>query len=184
MKRNEKIHEKDIEEALASIAETYQIQEDYFARQLEESVQQRLKQIRQEYDLELEEMQSRLKNELNRYEKTDKQHKKTVARLEESLAVAEEEQNSLQVKLTKIVDETSERNVLLEYTQRLLSTHPLYASILILINLGGSLDISTLALSVGAHPLKLKQMLDEFVTKGLITISHDDPPIISAVMGE
>jgi hypothetical protein len=39
-------------------------------------------------------------------------------------------------------------------------------------------------MSVGAHPLKLKQMLDDLVTKGLITISNDDPPIIRAVMGE
>lgn len=184
LKRNEKIHEKDIEEALASIADTYQIHEDYFARQLEESVQQRLKQVRQEYDLELEEMQSRLKNELQRYEEADKQHKKTVTRLEESLVFAEEEQSVLQQDLTKIQEETTERRILLEYTQRLLSNHPLYASVLILLNLGGSLDISTLAMSVGAHPLKLKQMLDELVTKGLITISNDDPPIISAVMGE
>ncbi len=184
LKRNEKIHEKDIQEALASIAETYQIHEDYFARQLEESVQQRLKQVRQDYDLELEEMQSRLKNELQRYEEADKQHKKTVTRLEESLVFAEEEQSTLQQELTRIQEETTERRVLLEYTQRLLSNHPLYASVLILLNLGGSLDISTLAMSVGAHPLKLKQMLDELVTKGLITISKDDPPIVSAIMGE
>ncbi|MHA2075280.1 MAG: hypothetical protein ACXACU_17495 [Candidatus Hodarchaeales archaeon] len=184
LKRNEKIHEKDIQEALASIADTYQIHEDYFARQLEESVQQRLKQVRQEYDLELEEMQSRLKNELKRYEEADKQHKKTVTRLEESFAFAEAEQRVLQEELTKIQAETTERRVLLEYTQRLLSNHPLYASVLILLNLGGSLDISTLAMSVGAHPLKLKQMLDDLVTKGLITISNDDPPIIRAVMGE
>ncbi|MFX0085875.1 MAG: hypothetical protein ACFFAU_09380 [Candidatus Hodarchaeota archaeon] len=182
LKENEKIHEKDIQEALASIAETYQIQEDYFARQLEESVQQRLKQVRQEYDLELEEMQSRLKNEIQRYEEADKQHKKTVTRLEESLTMAEEEQRELQEELTKIVNETTQRSYILEYVQRLLSTHPLYASILILLNLGGSLDISTMAMSVGAHPLKLKQMLDDLVSKGLITISHDDPPIVTAVM--
>ncbi len=183
LKENEKIHEKDIQEALASIAETYQIQEDYFARQLEESVQQRLKQVRQEYDLELEEMQSRLKNEIERYEEAEKQHKKTVTRLEESLVMAEEEQHVLQEKITKVVNETSQRNLILEYVQRLLSTHPLYASILILLNLGGSLDISTMAMSVGAHPLKLKQMLDDLVSKGLITISPDDPPIVTAVMG-
>lgn len=182
LKRNEKIHETDIQEALASVAETYQIQEDYFARQLEESVQQRLKQVRQEYDLEIEEMQSRLKNEIQRNEEAEKQHKKTVTRLEESLTMAEEEQQTLQEKLAKIFDETSERNLLLEYTQRLLSTHPLYASILILLNLGGTLDISTLAMSVGAHPLKLRQMLNDLVTKGLITISSEEPAIISAVM--
>jgi DNA repair exonuclease SbcCD ATPase subunit len=182
LKENEKIHEKDIQEALASIAETYQIQEDYFARQLEESIQQRLKQVRQEYDLELEEMQSRLKNEIQRYEEADNQHKKTVTRLEESLVMAEEEQRELHERLTEIVSETSQRNLILEYVQRLLSNHPLYASILILLNLGGSLDISTMAMSVGAHPLKLKQMLDDLVSKGLITISLDDPPIVSAVM--
>ncbi|GAF87088.1 unnamed protein product [marine sediment metagenome] len=39
-------------------------------------------------------------------------------------------------------------------------------------------------MSVGAHTLKLKQMLDELVTKGLITISSDDPPMVSTVMTE
>ena len=75
-----------------------------------------------------------------------------------------------------------ESNLLQDYTSRLLSTHPLYASILILINLGGILDLPTLAMSVGAHPRKLRQMLDELVTKGLITISSDDPPTVSTVM--
>ena len=49
-------------------------------------------------------------------------------------------------------------------------------------NLGGSLDLPTLAMSVGAHPLKIKQMMEDLVTKGLITISSDDPPIIQTVM--
>jgi len=183
LKENEKIHEKDIEEALASIAETYQIQEDYYARMLEEAVQQRLKQVRQDYDLEIEEMQTRLKNEIERHEEDSKQHKITVTRLEEALTMAEQEQQNLQEKLAKVYDERTQRNLILEYTQRLLSTHPLYASILILLNLGGSLDLPTLAMSVGAHPTRLKQMLqEELVSRNLITISHDDPPIVYANM--
>jgi DNA repair exonuclease SbcCD ATPase subunit len=181
LKENEKIHEKDIEEALASIAETYQIQEDYYARMLEEAVQQRLKQVRQDYDLEIEEMQTRLKNEIQRHEADSKQHKITVSRLEEALAMAEQEQHTLQEKLAQVYDERSQRNLILEYTQRLLSTHPLYASILILLNLGGSLDLPTLAMSVGAHPTRLKQMLqEELVSRNLITLSNDDPPIVHA----
>ncbi|MFW9905217.1 MAG: hypothetical protein ACFFFH_12835 [Candidatus Thorarchaeota archaeon] len=183
LKENEKIHEKDIEEALASIAETYQIQEDYYARMLEEAVQQRLKQVRQDYDLEIEEMQARLKNEIERHEADSKQHKITVSRLEEALTMAEQEQQTLQEKLAQVYDERSQRNLILEYTQRLLSTHPLYASILILLNLGGSLDLPTLAMSVGAHPTRLKQMLEEeLVSRNLITISPDDPPIVYANM--
>ncbi|UCG04403.1 MAG: hypothetical protein JSW11_10530 [Candidatus Heimdallarchaeota archaeon] len=183
LKEQEKIHEKDIEEALASVAETYQIQEDYYARMLEEAVQQRLKQVRQDYDLEIEEMQTRLKNEIERHEADSKQHKTTVSRLEESLAMAEAEQQTLQEKLAQVYDERSQRNMILEYTQRLLSTHPLYASILILLNLGGSLDLPTLAMSVGAHPTRLKQMLqEELVSRNLITISSDDPPIVYANM--
>ncbi|MHA2203466.1 MAG: hypothetical protein ACW991_07235 [Candidatus Hodarchaeales archaeon] len=181
LKENEKIHEKDIEEALASIAETYQIQEDYYARMLEDAVQQRLKQVRQDYDLEIEEMQTRLKNEIERHTEDSKQHKITVSRLEEAVDMAEKEQQTLQEKLTIVYDERSQRNMILEYTQRLLSTHPLYASILILLNLGGSLDLPTLAMSVGAHPIKLKQMLEEeLVSRNLITLSTDDPPIVYA----
>jgi hypothetical protein len=183
LKENEKIHEKDIEEALASVAETYQIQEDYYARMLEEAVQQRLKQTRQDYDLEIEEMQTRLKNEIERHEADSKQHKITVSRLEETLTMAEQEQQTLQEKLAQVYDERSQRNLILEYTQRLLSTHPLYASILILLNLGGSLDLPTLAMSVGAHPTRLKQMLEEeLVSRNLITLSPDDPPIVHANM--
>lgn len=182
LKENEKIHEKDIEEALSSVAQTYQIQEDYYARMLEEGIQQRLKQVRQDYDLELEEMQTRLKNEIERHEEDKQQHKITVTRLEEAVAMAEDEQRVLQEKVDKITEERLERNVLMDYTQRLLSTHPLYASVLILLNLGGSLDLPTMARSVGAHSIKLKQMLEELVSKGLITISSDDPPIVTAMM--
>ncbi len=183
LKENEKIHEKDIQEALSSVAETYQIQEDYYARMQEERIQQRLKQVRQDYDLELEEMQTRLKNEITRHEEDSKQHKITVSRLEEALAMSEDEQRVLQEKVTKISEERTEGSLLMDYTQRLLSTHPLYASVLILLNLGGSLDLPTMARSVGAHSIKLRQMLEELVSKGLITISSDDPPIVNAMMG-
>ncbi|MFX0050034.1 MAG: hypothetical protein ACFE8U_01955, partial [Candidatus Hermodarchaeota archaeon] len=61
---------------------------------------------------------------------------------------------------------------------------PLYQSILILLNLGGSLDLPTMAMSVGAHPLKLRQMLEDLVTKGLISISSDDPPVVTTIMTE
>ena len=182
LKENEKIHEKDIEEALASVAETYQIQEDYYARMLEEGIQQRLKKVRQDYDLEIEEMQTRLKNEIQRHEEDIKQHRTTVSRLEEAFSMSEEEQRVLQEKLTQVYNERTERNLLLDYTDRLLSTHPLYASILILLNLGGSLDLPTLARSVGAHTIKLRQMLEDLVSKNLITITTDDPPIVNAVM--
>ena len=183
LKEKEKIHDKDIEEALASVVQTYQTHEDYYQRMMEEGIQQRLKTIRKEYDLELEEIRNQLKNEVKRHEEAVKQHKITLSRLEEELALAGSTQFKLQEKLAKVYNERTERNILIDYTQRLLSTHPLFASILILINLGGSLDLPTLAMSVGAHPLKLRQMLEDLVTKGLITISSEDPPIITAVMG-
>jgi DNA repair exonuclease SbcCD ATPase subunit len=182
LKEEEKIHEKDINEALASVAETYKIQENYYQQMLEETIQQKLKEFKQEADLKMEELQKKLETERSRSEKSEKQHVITVARFEEALASAEKEQEKLLEKLSQIYDERTERNLLLDYTSRLLSTHPLYASILILLNLGGTLDLPTMARSVGAHPIKLKQMLEELVTKGLITISSDDPPMVNAVM--
>lgn len=182
LKEKELIHEKDIQEALASIAETYQIQENYYQRMLEEGIQQRVKEVRQEIEIDFEELNKKVETLTFRSEETRKQNKITIDRLEEALKIAEEELNESQEKLTKAVTEKLEKNVLLDYTQRLLSTHPLYASILILLNLGGVLDLPTLAMSVGAHPLKLMQMLEELVNKGLITISSSDPPMISAVM--
>ncbi|NHJ00713.1 MAG: hypothetical protein EAX86_01170 [Candidatus Heimdallarchaeota archaeon] len=182
LKRDHKLQEKDVQDALNSVAETYKLQEDYYARMVEESVQSRMKQIRQEYDLELEEMRVRLQNEMDRSVKTEKQHKTTVNRLEESLIMSEDENLELKEKLQKVSQETFERNLLLDYTQRLLSSHPLYASILILLNLGGSLDLPTLAMSVGAHPRKLRQMLEDLVSRNLISITPDDPPVVIALM--
>ncbi|MHA1226404.1 MAG: hypothetical protein ACTSPV_06630 [Candidatus Hodarchaeales archaeon] len=182
LKEREKIHDKDIEEALVSVAQTYKIQEDYYQRMLEEGIQQRLKTIRKEYDLELEEIKNQLKNEVERHNEDVKQSKMTISRLEEELSLMESELEKNKEKLAKIFDERTQSNLLMDYTQRLLSTHPLYASILILLNLGGSLDLPTLAMSVGAHPLKLRQMLEDLVAKGLITVSSEDPPIVTAVM--
>jgi len=182
LKEQEIIHDKDIEQALASVAETYQIQENYYQRMLEEGIQSRIKEIRQEFKIDLEEMKKKLETTLKRSEESQNQHKITVSRLEEALQMTEEELKEIQEKLLLADTARSESNLLQDYTSRLLSTHPLYASILILINLGGILDLSTLAMSVGAHPRKLRQMLEELVTKGLITISSDDPPTVSTVM--
>lgn len=182
LKEKEVIHEKDIQEALASVAETYQIQENYYQRMLEEGIQQRVKEVRQEFEIDLEELNKKVETLTFRSEESAKQHKITIDRLEETLKITEEELKVSQENLTKALTEKLEKNVLLDYTQKLLSTHPLYASILILLNLGGVLDLPTLAMSVGAHPLKLMQMLEELVNKGLITVSSDDPPMISAVM--
>ena len=184
LKEQEIIHEKDIEEALASVAETYQIQENYYQRMLEEGIQNRVKEIRQEFVIDLEEAKKKLEATLARAEDAENRHKVTVSRLEEELQMAEEQQTDLKEKLLAAETARSRSNIIQDYTSRLLSTHPLYASILILLNLGGVLDLPTLAMSVGAHPLKLKQMLDELVTKGLIMISADDPPMISTVMTE
>ncbi|MHA1237428.1 MAG: hypothetical protein ACTSQ9_07205 [Candidatus Hodarchaeales archaeon] len=182
LKEQEIIHDKDIEEALASIAETYQIQENYYQRMLEEGIQSKIKEIRQEFKIDLEEMTKKLETTQKRSEESQNQQKITVSRLEEELQMIEEELMETKEKLLHAETARGESNLLQDYTSRLLSTHPLYASILILINLGGILDLPTLAMSVGAHPRKLRQMLDELVTKGLITISSDDPPTVSTVM--
>ena len=184
LKEQEIIHDKDIEEALASVAETYQIQENYYQRMLEEGIQSRVKEMRQEFVIDLEEAKKKLDTTLNRSEEAQNRHKVTVSRLEEALQMTEEQLTEMKEKLVKAETARSRSNILQDYTSRLLSTHPLYASILILLNLGGVLDLPTLAMSVGAHTLKLKQMLDELVTKGLITISSDDPPMVSTVMTE
>ena len=129
-------------------------------------------------------MKKKVETTQKRSEESQNQHKITVSRIEETLQMTEEELKETKDKILKIENARGESNILQDYTSRLLSTHPLYASILILLNLGGVLDLPTLAMSVGAHPRKLKQMLDELVTKGLITISSDDPPMVSTVMTE
>jgi chromosome segregation ATPase len=182
LKERELIHEKDIEEALASVAETYQIQENYYQRMVEEGIQRGVKDIRKELELDLEEVNRKFNTLTQRSEEAKKQHEVAIERMKEALQIAETQLKETQDELSKAHSDRLERSVLLEYTQKLLSTHPLYASILILLNLGGVLDLPTLAMSVGAHPLKLMQMLEELVHKGLITISSDDPPMISAVM--
>jgi DNA repair exonuclease SbcCD ATPase subunit len=184
LKEQELIHEKDIEDAIASFAETYQIQDNYYQRMLEEGIQRGVKEIRQELELDLEEVNHKFNTLKERSEDAEKQHKLAIERLEEALQITEEQVKESQEKLAQAHSERMESNILRDYTERLLSTHPLYASILILLNLGGVLDLPTLAMSVGAHPLKLKQMLGELVTKGLITLSTDDPPMVTAVMSQ
>jgi chromosome segregation ATPase len=182
LKEQEIIHDKDIQEALASVAETYQIQENYYNRKLEDELQIRIKETRQEFEIDLEEMKNKLETIMKRSEESQNQHKITVTRLEEAVQMTEEELTEMKEKFRLAETARSESNILQDYTSRLLSTHPLYASILILLNLGGILDLPTLAMSVGAHTLKLKQMLDELVIKGLIHISADNPPMVSIVM--
>jgi chromosome segregation ATPase len=182
LKESEKIHEQDVNEALASVADTYQIQQNYFQTMYDEKLEQQKKQLEQEAELKMEEIRTRLENEIRRHEESEKQHKTTITRMEETIKQSEEEIGKLQEKLQLVYDERADRNLLLDYTQRLLSNHPLYASILILLNLGGTLDLPTMARSVGAHTVKLRQMLEELVTRGLISITDTDPPMVNAIM--
>ncbi|MFW9853500.1 MAG: hypothetical protein ACFFFG_00470 [Candidatus Thorarchaeota archaeon] len=195
LKKRELIREKDVEEALQSVAETYKIQEDYYQRMVEEELQQRLGQIRleveeefqkklvqvrSEKEEELQKLAHKIRNETKSW--YDKEIHLRVNHYKTMIDQLEEELQNLKKQLEEVSAVQNEQNLLVDYTERLLSSHPLYASVLILLNLGGSLDLSTMAKSVGAHPVKLHGMLLELVDKGLIRISDDDPPVVQAIM--
>ncbi|MFW9778557.1 MAG: hypothetical protein ACFFE8_06850 [Candidatus Heimdallarchaeota archaeon] len=195
LKKRELIREKDVEEALQSVAETYKIQENYYQKMVEEELQQRVGQIRlgveEEFQEKLVQVRSEKEEELRKqalqirnetkswYDKEIHLREKHYKTMMDQL---EEERQDLKKHLEEVSAMQHEQNLLVDYTQRLLSSHPLYASVLILLNLGGSLDLGTMAKSVGAHPVKLHGMLLELVDKGLIRISDDDPPVVQAIM--
>lgn len=179
LKKADEDKSKDIESAMATMVQTYQSQEDYTNKLVEETVQHRLEEANREFALEQEDLSNRLQQELNKSKESADQYEKTIKRLEESITMAEGEQQALKDRIDQITQEKTEGGMLLDYTQRLLSSHPLYGSVLILMNLGGTMDLATLAKSVGAHPVRLLQMMEELSQKGLISISMDDPPIIS-----
>ena len=50
---------------------------------------------------------------------------------------------------------------------------------MILSDLGGSMPLNTLAKSVGAAPIRLRQLLSELAERGLLEIGEGENPIIS-----
>ncbi|MHA2364903.1 MAG: hypothetical protein ACXAC7_13185 [Candidatus Hodarchaeales archaeon] len=174
-----KLQEKDIENAISSVEEVYQTNEEFYQQSLNEAIKQSSIALEREFQVKLEDLENRLNQEKDQTEKVEKQYKNTIRVMEEELALAEEEKKKLRT--SSIVVEQKGGDMVLDYTQRLLSTHPLYASMTILNNLGGSMPLPTLAKSVGAHPIKLRQMLEEIVEKGLLSISNDNPPVVAIV---
>lgn len=197
----EKVQAKDIEVALSSVEEVYQSNEQFYQQMIHKATERAKDFVRREYQTKEKNVESRIQHQLKRSKYLVEQQKKTIQLLEDELLSTKNKNKQREEKSftetaiqspkpiqvpqqediqhIKISSQMGDR--VLDYTERLLSTHPLYASVLILMNLGGSLDLPTLAKSVGAHPLKLVQMLEDVAKAGLITISKDAPPIIQII---
>ena len=178
LKQQEKIKQIDIDEALINVEEVYRSNDQYYQQIIDDAVKQSTDLLNQEHKLRIDDLESRFKQEIKHREDIDAQYKNTIHILEEELTLVEKEKKKLEQKLTELETQPQKGTLVLNYLQKVLSTHPLYSAIIILMNLGGSMPLPTLAKAVGAHPLKLRQMLEDVVNVGLIRISNDDPPII------
>ena len=181
LKEQDKIEQKDIEEALANVEEVYQSNDQYYQQIIDDAVKQASDIINQEHKIKIDDLESRFKQEIKHREDIENQYKTTIHLLEEELSVVEKEKKKVEHKLREFETQPQKGTLVLNYLQKVLSTHPLYSAIIILMNLGGSMPLPTLAKAVGAHPIKLRQMLEDVMNVGLIKISNDDPPIIEVI---
>ncbi|HKZ40592.1 MAG TPA: hypothetical protein VJ044_06490 [Candidatus Hodarchaeales archaeon] len=178
LKLENKIKDEDIRNALVNVEDVYQANEEYYQQLTVEAVQQGQGAIEREYQEKMADLERLRSEEAARLQEVQKNFQDLQKAYEGGKKDHEAEIRKLQIRLASEVESQRQGTMQLNYTQRLLSTHPLYASILILINLGGSVPLTTLAKSVGVHSLKLRQMLEELVEKHLIVVSDSNPPIV------
>jgi hypothetical protein len=176
-----KISQQDVANAISSVENAYKSNEEFYSKYIQESVDQSLHSAKREFETKIEDLKKQLAEEQKKSEELAQQQTKMIQLLEQDLLRAKEEVKTLQEKLSVQSGPRFQGVMVLNYIQRVLSTHPLYSAMLILINLGGSMNIVSLAKSVGVHPLKLRQMLEEFEEKGLVKISKEEPAVVEIV---
>ncbi|OLS18446.1 MAG: hypothetical protein HeimC3_49160 [Candidatus Heimdallarchaeota archaeon LC_3] len=178
-KEESKIKDDDF---IVALEEMYQSNEDTQRELVDEEINQATEALKREHLLKIESMESQITQEQDKISDITKKYENEIKLLKEELELAKAEvKTRSSARIIYGVEAPHTTALILNYTQRILSTHPLYAAMLILINLGGSMPMSSLAKSVGANPLRLKEFISELETKGLVTISDDNPPIVEIV---
>ena len=135
--------------------------------------------LRFEYDLTVNDLENKLERERNLVSESEKKYKELEATHQEFV----EHNLILKKDYAELKDRVDYGRKTLNFIESLLSTHPLYSSVMILANLGGTMPLNTLAKSVGAAPLRLRHLLDELVERKLIEIGEGENPKVTIVRG-
>jgi DNA repair exonuclease SbcCD ATPase subunit len=171
------IKEQDLEMISANIGEIIAYNEEQQKLKIEEVRERTRNELTFEYELTINDLENRLQKEkqlVSEAEKRAKDNEQKSRTIEEELAKLNKDYQELK----NTIDISSKT---LNFIQSMLSTHPLYSSIMILANLGGTLPLDTLAKSVGAAPLRLRHLMEELVERELITIGEGDNPTVKIV---
>ncbi|MFW9930831.1 MAG: hypothetical protein ACFFD1_15690 [Candidatus Thorarchaeota archaeon] len=176
IKRIKEESELKDQDFIVALEDMYKTNQEVSSNLLEESINQATEAIKREHELENEQLNNKIILEQTKSQETIDNYDKEIKMLKEELEIAKNQTETIRR------DESPfSTKLILNYTQKLLSTHPFYAAMLILINLGGTMPMSSLAKSVGANPMRLKEFLIELQQKGLVRITDDVSPVVEII---
>ena len=170
-----KLTEEDLQLITENMDKMLQSTEELHKKEIDDSIQRTRNELAFEYELTIGDLQNRLDHEKESNSETEKKYRdleKTHEEFVESTLMMKKEYTELKFRLDR-------GHKTLSFIQSLLSTHPLYSAVMILSDLGGSMPLNTLAKSVGAAPIRLRQLLSELAERGLLEIGEGENPIIS-----
>ncbi len=144
-------------------------------KEVEDAIQRTRNELSFEYELTINDLQ----NKLDREKETVSESEKKFKELEKTHQEFVERTLMMKKEYTELKFRMERGSKTLNFIQSLLSTHPLYSAIMILSDLGGSMRLDKLAKSVGAAPIRLRQLLSELAERGLIEIGEGENPIIT-----
>lgn len=169
--------DQSITAALSMMEEQYQTQSKFFEEEkqkaIEEAVNQAIIQTQKDAERQFEIEVSSLKRQIEEESKAKNALEKTRMNLDSMIRELKSDRQELREEYKRCqfqLKDTSDK----EYFFKELVENSDLASILILIQMGGKMNIENLAKSVGVHIVKLQQKLEELAVKKLVKIQDGD----------
>ena len=170
-----KLKEEDLQLITENMDGMLLSSEEQNKKDLEDAIQRTRNELSFEYELTVGNLQTRLEKEQQESAEFQKKYK----RLEKDHADFVEKTLDIKKDYTELKFRLERGHKTLNFIQSLLSTHPLYSSVMILSDLGGALPLDKLAKSVGVAPIRMRQLLSELAERGLIEIGEGENPLIT-----
>ena len=178
------VKKQDIDMIAPNIGEIQAYNAEQQKIKLEELRERTRNELAFEYELTINDLENRLKQEkeivsetetkIKEIEQKNRNYREEIEKDEEKIKKTEKEYSDLK----ETIDISSKT---LNFIQSMLSTHPLYSSIMILANLGGTMTLDALAKSVGAAPLRLRHLMEDLVERELIVIEDGENPKVRII---
>lgn len=152
-------------------------EEEHHKQEIQDAIQRTRNELAFEYELNISNLNNKIEKEKELVEESENKFKKLESQHQEFV------EKTLQVKkdYAELKFRLERGHKTLNFIQSLLSTHPLYSAVMILSDLGGEMPLDTLAKSVGAAPIRLRQLLSELAERGLLEIGEGENPLITIV---